>query len=264
MPAAAYPAFVRNEPTELGRQLVKAADASEARSSINTVGSTDFSSSTITPVDGDLDLSGGQTGWALLKQPNGSLAMQEISVGAANVEDVIGGVRVDDGFGGLGTLRASLVEASLVSPSGNSTFTVGDLWVDSIHSNYDQRLRFRSSPTSQGVTLRPRQSNGEHWLQIGDKDGTDNVRLYVVGPKAGTVQAEAVSTPSVENLSDSIEVGNVSYGSLAYFQSGASDPTALEIPAGTSAIYKNITSGEIRQWANDGGTLYKSAALIAA
>lgn len=39
------------------------------------------------------------------------------------------------------------------------------------------------------------------------------------------------------------------------FFSAAADPTATEIPAGQWALYKNTTSGDLKLWANDGGTL---------
>lgn len=50
-------------------------------------------------------------------------------------------------------------------------------------------------------------------------------------------------------------------GSFLYkFASAASDPTATEIPAGFVKLYKNTTSGVLKLWANDGGTL-KSVTL---
>ena len=39
------------------------------------------------------------------------------------------------------------------------------------------------------------------------------------------------------------------------FLSGASDPTTTDIPSGYGARWKNTTSGEIRDWVNDGGTI---------
>lgn len=38
-------------------------------------------------------------------------------------------------------------------------------------------------------------------------------------------------------------------------QSSASDPTTGNIPASNWAIYKNTTSGLVKLWVNDGGTL---------
>lgn len=42
---------------------------------------------------------------------------------------------------------------------------------------------------------------------------------------------------------------------------GASDPTSTEIPNGKFTMWKNTSSGEIRMWVNDGGTMKKSAPL---
>lgn len=43
-------------------------------------------------------------------------------------------------------------------------------------------------------------------------------------------------------------------------QSKATDPTTADITASNWALYKNTTSGTVKLWANDGGTL-KSVAL---
>jgi hypothetical protein len=42
---------------------------------------------------------------------------------------------------------------------------------------------------------------------------------------------------------------------LTTFVSLSANPTASNIAAGTWAVYKNTTSGEVRLWANDGGVL---------
>jgi hypothetical protein len=41
----------------------------------------------------------------------------------------------------------------------------------------------------------------------------------------------------------------------------AGDPTTTDIAAGTWAIYKNTSSGAVKLWTNDGGTM-KSVSLI--
>jgi hypothetical protein len=45
------------------------------------------------------------------------------------------------------------------------------------------------------------------------------------------------------------------------FRSGAADPVATDIPATGFLVWKNTTSGEIRVWANDAGTLKKSGLI---
>ena len=44
------------------------------------------------------------------------------------------------------------------------------------------------------------------------------------------------------------------------FTASASDPTGANIPSGSCAVYKNTTSGLVKLWANDGGTM-KSVTL---
>lgn len=45
------------------------------------------------------------------------------------------------------------------------------------------------------------------------------------------------------------------------FQTLSADPSTLDISSGMSRLVKNTTSGEIRHWVNDGGTMKKSAAF---
>lgn len=42
---------------------------------------------------------------------------------------------------------------------------------------------------------------------------------------------------------------------LKTFSSAAADPTTADIPAGEWRVQKNTTSGQLRLWANDGGTI---------
>ena len=43
--------------------------------------------------------------------------------------------------------------------------------------------------------------------------------------------------------------------------SGVADPTTANVPKGRWYVYKNTSSGEIRIWTNDNGTMKKSAAF---
>lgn len=43
--------------------------------------------------------------------------------------------------------------------------------------------------------------------------------------------------------------------------SGTADPTTSEVPTSGWIVYKNTTSGEVRVWVNDNGTMKKSAAF---
>jgi hypothetical protein len=44
------------------------------------------------------------------------------------------------------------------------------------------------------------------------------------------------------------------------FQSLSADPSTIDIPSGSNRIVKNTTSGEVRDWVNDGGVMKKSPA----
>lgn len=44
------------------------------------------------------------------------------------------------------------------------------------------------------------------------------------------------------------------------FQSLSADPSTIDIPSGSNRIVKNTTSGEVRDWVNDGGIMKKSPA----
>lgn len=44
-------------------------------------------------------------------------------------------------------------------------------------------------------------------------------------------------------------------------RSGAADPTTSDVASGKCVVYKNTSSGEIRLWVNDSGSMKKSAAL---
>jgi hypothetical protein len=43
------------------------------------------------------------------------------------------------------------------------------------------------------------------------------------------------------------------------FQTLSADPSTIDIPAGSNRIVKNTTSGEVRDWVNDGGVMKKSS-----
>lgn len=44
-------------------------------------------------------------------------------------------------------------------------------------------------------------------------------------------------------------------------KSGAANPTTTDVTAGNCVVWKNTTATEIRLWVNDGGVMFKSAAL---
>ena len=69
-------------------------------------------------------------------------------------------------------------------------------------------------------------------------------------PLNGTTRLDITSTRST--FSNAV---------VAQTLSGSADPTTSDIASGFGAWWKNTTSGEIRWWVNDGGTMKKTAAL---
>lgn len=94
--------------------------------------------------------------------------------------------------------------------------------------------------------------------------------LYTLLSTAGSIAWSLVDKAgsSIADLQDKAHsnltsvLGNGSYhlnateqSRVAGFLSLSVNPTSSEIAAGQWAIYKNTTSGEVRLWVNDGGTL---------
>lgn len=69
----------------------------------------------------------------------------------------------------------------------------------------------------------------------------------------------AVAAAATQNAADIVDLQGQITG-IATLGSMAGDPTAAELAAGKVRVWKNTTSGAVKLWANDGGTL-KSIAL---
>ena len=59
----------------------------------------------------------------------------------------------------------------------------------------------------------------------------------------------------------SYHLSSTQYTRVSSVISKAGDPTTSDISSGQWAIYKNTSSGTVKLWANDGGTM-KSVALV--
>lgn len=98
-------------------------------------------------------------------------------------------------------------------------------------------------------------------------NSTNPERLYFA-TNAGTAYMGYGATPHLwrNNMSTDImwisSAGHLStIGHItSAFQSLSADPSTLDISSGMSRLVKNTTSGEIRHWVNDGGTMKKSPA----
>ncbi|XZE35425.1 hypothetical protein SH501x_000916 [Pirellulaceae bacterium SH501] len=69
------------------------------------------------------------------------------------------------------------------------------------------------------------------------------------------------SDTEIMSLTEVGHLATIGYVTSA-FQSLSVDPSTLDIPSGLERLIKNTTSGEIRRFVNDGGTIKKSPAYI--
>ena len=109
-----------------------------------------------------------------------------------------------------------------------------------------------------GMTIRDLATGVGHFLlykNTGDpnfyiRDTVNSRMLMTMTPGASS----AVSTTTLHSQL------NIDGHITSAFQSPSADPSTLDISSGMSRLVKNTTSGEIRHWVNDGGTMKKSAA----
>lgn len=82
--------------------------------------------------------------------------------------------------------------------------------------------------------------------------------------RLGNVDVISIDRDSQVSNALRIQAGNTSFAGhvTSRFQSLSVDPTTLDIPSGLERLVKNTTSGEIRRFLNDGGTIKKSPAYI--
>lgn len=92
-----------------------------------------------------------------------------------------------------------------------------------------------------------------------------NIEPNWSGRKGVRVKAVSGQTENLFEAADS--TGVVDFAVLAggavnsKIRSGSADPTTSNFASGMAGWWKNTTSGEIRYWINDSGTMRKSAAL---
>lgn len=112
------------------------------------------------------------------------------------------------------------------------------LWVTQVGEVYTQnQITTASAVGNQSMRIRAIASQTGNLLQFLDVNG---------------IEIGRVTTTANMQLSGHI---------TSAFQSLSADPTTLDISSGMSRLVKNTTSGEIRHWVNDGGTMKKSAAF---
>lgn len=77
--------------------------------------------------------------------------------------------------------------------------------------------------------------------------------------RAGTTANNALGSVELFNLTAGGNITATGFITSA-FQSLSADPSTIDIPSGSNRIVKNTTSGEVRDWVNDGGIMKKSPA----
>jgi hypothetical protein len=101
-----------------------------------------------------------------------------------------------------------------------------------------------------------------------NRDSTGNVAGYYYTQNRIKFYAETSGAPGpisarAEIHSGGLDVlGTATINGHVYsqFRTLSADPTTLDIASGYTQLVKNTTSGEIRTWVNDGGTMKKSSA----
>jgi hypothetical protein len=108
--------------------------------------------------------------------------------------------------------------------------------------------------------------NKNHNLLTGKQGGTTNEFYHLTAAQAALVAllpnisgnaATATNVP-YSGLTGAVPTWNqdtTGSSNLLAVQSKSSDPTTSDIAASKAAVYKNTTTGLVKLWANDGGTM---------
>ncbi|WP_080058963.1 hypothetical protein [Spirosoma aerolatum] len=106
-----------------------------------------------------------------------------------------------------------------------------------------------------GVVVKPTTSGDLTFNSIASANA-DNQAATEWGRFA--VSGELMINTTTNNTRDKLQVN----GSMSFnFASGSADPTTTDLPSGKSILWKNTTSGTIKWYCNDGGTIKSSVAF---
>ena len=115
----------------------------------------------------------------------------------------------------------------------------------------------------QHIRIKRPTSNSSYPATVFDVDsdgklivGTQNFASGVEQDKACILDPTGITAGNTRTLTIPDQSG-----SIVLSGSGASDPTTSNVQAGTSMVWHNTTSGEVRIWRNVSGTMFKSAAF---
>lgn len=173
---------------------------------------------------------------------------------------------------------SAIVSALTVAPAAGSggTLTLGGFGSTSNNIESTGFLQLKSATGSgviltAGATEHMRATNTygpvfKGYIGLGTTaDSAPDVYFYRNGSAAAAVLANngTAFRNQANNADTSITCFNITASGVvsSAFRSLSADPSTLDISAGLSQLVKNTTSGEIRLWANDAGTMKKSAAL---
>lgn len=119
-------------------------------------------------------------------------------------------------------------------------------------------IGLRNGNSDNNLSTIERRGNNVGELRLTSKNATDGSAV----PTAGFITHYAHNSSGAAILKQQMgRATNDNIGVMNAISSGSADPTTTDIPAGMSAVWKNTTSGDIKLWVNDGGSMKASVAL---
>lgn len=253
----------------------------------------DITSGTITAGTSDINLSSGSEGNALIQQPDGSFAMSAIpspdvsglvpytgAVANLNLGDnalQLGDWVADTGSGlqitkgatpGLAAIRITTESDDTYTHVSSATVIGIPLGNTGTAAAYMGAGGYASALFSAAFGGARVESAGSYGCAMGQGAVVNASSGTAVGRQAiaSTANGTAIGYNAVAN--GTIASGEVAIGGGALraptvvetYKTSTLNPTTTDIPAGTRRAWYNSALGEFRDWANIGGTLYKSAA----
>ncbi len=151
-----------------------------------------------------------------------------------------------DGYEADLIAQYSSAQAFVIKSKGSIVFECQESGYNgvSLGATNTQQLNLRGAVVSLGATYM-----GDRlwlWEQTGQNYGF-GLASYVMYTKAGDIIVQKATPTDNGKVETKVALGSA-------------DPTVSDLESGFSTIWKNTTSGEVRHWVNDGGTMMKSAA----
>jgi hypothetical protein len=186
-------------------------------------------------------------------------------------------------FGTLTTQSSASFGGNISVSNGSAIALGGGLDCNLYRDGAANILAQRNGTNAQTTRIYGTYTDASNY-ERGFLDWTSNTNQFTIGTaKGGTGTARRLNVQSAENIDFNVNGGSfrtAQFGTSAntFYQtthvqgpfdfiwnSSASDPTAASNPfnnvSGTCAIFKNTTTGLVKLWVNDGGTM-KSVTLV--